>query len=207
VSDFRIVPFEPGQIRTVVEIHGLAFRGFFLTSMGPGFLKVFYRSFLGEKTAIGFAAVDAANGAVLGGVFGTTAPAGFFRRLALRKWAAFGLAALGAVAKKPGITIRLLHGLSYRGDPPAHPGYALLSSIAVSPEAQGRGVGKALLDAWVEAARRRACPGAYLTTDAVDNDAVNRFYRKNGWTLEDAFVTREGRKMNRYTMVLAAGQQ
>ena len=41
---------------------------------------------------------------------------------------------------------------------------------------------------------------AYITleTDAVDNEAANKFYVKNGFTLEREYETREGRKMNEY---------
>ena len=41
---------------------------------------------------------------------------------------------------------------------------------------------------------------AYITleTDAVDNEEVNRFYQKNGFTLARTYETREGRKMNEY---------
>jgi len=205
LSAVRIDRFDSGHVRRAVDVHIRAFPGFFLTSLGPAFLREFYRSFLEEKTAFGFVAVDDKNGACLGAVFGTTAPVGFFRKLAAGRWWAFGLAALGQVARRPSIIGRLVRGLSYRGDPPARPGYALLSSIAVSPEAQGRGIGRALLTAWVEEARARGGPGVYLTTDALDNDAVNSFYRTNGWSLESSFVTPEGRKMNRYVLSFAGG--
>jgi hypothetical protein len=40
---------------------------------------------------------------------------------------------------------------------------------------------------------------AFLTTDADGNDAINRFYTAQGWRLAGEYVTREGRRMNRYT--------
>jgi ribosomal protein S18 acetylase RimI-like enzyme len=206
LSDFRLVSLERGHIRRVVDVHMRAFPGFFLTSLGAGFLKGFYGSFLDEKTAISLVAVDAKNDDVLGGVFGTDSPAGFFGRLATRRWLAFGFASAASFLRRPWIIGRLVRGLAYRGDPPGLPGYALLSSIAVAPEAQGRGVGKALLEAWVAEAKNRVCRGAYLTTDSIGNEAVNGFYRKAGWTLEGSFVTPEGRRMNRYVVNFGGGK-
>ena len=200
MNEFLIMPLKREYLKPVVEIHLEAFPGFFLTFLGPCFLKTFYGSFIGEKTAVAWVAQNAADGKVLGAVFGTTSPKGFFKRLVRRKWAAFGGAALGALVKKPSIARRLFRALFYRGDPPSRPGLALLSSIAVSPGAQGKGVGKALLDRWASEAEKRGCPGAYLTTDADGNDAVNEFYIRSGWTVEAAFVTPEGRRMNRYVV-------
>jgi GNAT superfamily N-acetyltransferase len=193
-------PLERGHIRGVVDIHLRAFPGYFLTFLGAGFLEEFYRAFLDEETAISRVAVDGQSGDPLGAVIGTDSPDAFFRKLAARRWWAFGLASLASCLKKPSIVRRLFRALTYRGDPPGRAGYALLSSIAVAPEAQNRGIGKLLLEHWAEEARRRDCRGAYLTTDALDNDAVNRFYQRAGWILETSFVTREGRRMNRYVM-------
>ena len=93
---------------------------------------------------------------------------------------------------------RLVRALVYRGEAPAGPVRALLSSLAVSPAAQGQGIGRALVQRWLDEARLRGARGGFLTTDAENNDAVNRFYLSLGWKLEAAYTTREGRKMNRY---------
>ena len=37
-----------------------------------------------------------------------------------------------------------------------------------------------------------------LETDAVDNEAANKFYQKNEFVLARTFETRQGRKMNEY---------
>jgi hypothetical protein len=43
---------------------------------------------------------------------------------------------------------------------------------------------------------------AFLTTDADGNDAINRFHTAQGWRLTGKYVTREGRRMNRYATSL-----
>lgn len=45
---------------------------------------------------------------------------------------------------------------------------------------------------------------AFLTTDFDGNDAINRFHTAQGWKLADEYVTREGRRMNRFTIHLDA---
>ena len=197
----RIIPLERKYILHVADLHRRAFPNFFLTFLGTGFLREFYRSFPGEKNSISYVAVDEPGDMVLGAVVGSAAPDHFFKKLVIRRWWAFGLSSLGALLKNPSIYRRLLRALKYRGDQPENEGYALLSSIAVAPEARGLGVGQALLKTWVEEVRRRQCRGAYLTTDALDNDRINRFYQEAGWKLESIFVTPEGREMNRYIII------
>lgn len=199
VSNFRIVALRGDQVSGVVRLHGAAFPGFFLTFLGPSFLAEFYGSFLDDPVGIAFTAVDANDG-LLGVVAGPVMPDGYFRRLLARRWLALALASLGAVSQKPAIAPRLFRALRYRGEPPPGPVRALLSSLAVAPECQGRGVGAALVGRWVGEVRGRGAPGCFLTTDAVGNEGINRFYVRLGWRIESSFTTSEGRTMNRYVL-------
>ena len=71
-------------------------------------------------------------------------------------------------------------------------------SIAVDPNAAGRGIGKLLIDAFLEEMKRRGVLSVSLTTDRDDNEPVNTFYRNRGFWLTRQFVTPEGRWMNEY---------
>jgi colanic acid biosynthesis glycosyl transferase WcaI len=51
---------------------------------------------------------------------------------------------------------------------------------------------------WLDEVKSRGSKGAFLTTDAENNDSINKFYQKIGFTLESSYSTPEGRKMNRY---------
>jgi ribosomal protein S18 acetylase RimI-like enzyme len=187
------------DLKTVVRIHLSSFPGFFLSFLGPRFLELFYRSFLEDPAGIGFVVTDE-NGYILGSVVGPLVPEGYFKRLLKRRWWKFCLASSSAIARRPWIISRLLRALWYRGDAPESDNVprALLSSIAVAPEAQGRGVGQALVEAWLFEVRRRGGQGAFLTTDAEGNDAVNAFYLRQRWKLDSFYTTAQGRCMNRY---------
>ena len=50
----------------------------------------------------------------------------------------------------------------------------------------------------IQQAESREAKGAFLTTDAENNNTVNSFYHSLGWKIESAYETPEGRKMNRY---------
>jgi len=73
-----------------------------------------------------------------------------------------------------------------------------LFSIGVSPELQGTGAGKKLVQAFLEDARERGCKKVFLTTDRDDNDVVNAFYQRIGFAVERQYITPEGRRMNEY---------
>jgi len=176
-----------------------AFPAFFLTFLGRGFLREFYGSFSGNPEGIGFVAADGDSGRVIGVVVGPVKPAGYFKRLLVRRWWAFCLHSAAAVLKRPTIVPRLVRAVVYRGDAPEQgPERALLSSIAVDPEVQRSGAGRRLVQVFLDEAAQRGCPGVYLTTDRVDNDAVNAFYERLGWRVEGTFATPQGRQMNRY---------
>ncbi len=200
--DIQIHRLEHQHLKQAVEVHLKAFPGFFLSFLGPRFLTEFYRSFIEDDAGIGFVALDTSSENVVGVVVGPLIPAGYFKRLLKRKWWAFCLASMSAVLKKPSVIKRLFRAVFYRGDTPANvEGLALLSSIAVSPDVQAKGLGSSLVRAFMDQVKRRGGRGVFLTTDAEGNDKVNRFYEKIGFSLESSYATPEGRKMNRYVLV------
>jgi GNAT superfamily N-acetyltransferase len=188
---------EQTHVAAAVETHLKSFPSFFLSSLGPRFLREFYQSFLADPLGVGVVAVDADN-RLLGSAVGPLDPRGYFGRLVRRRWWAFALAGAQSALRNPAAVPRLMRALFYRGEPPVGKTRALLSSIAVDPSVQGQGVGSGLLQSWVAEVRARGGRGCFLTTDALGNDAVNHFYQRLGWSLESAYSTPQGRKMNRY---------
>jgi len=194
----KIIKLNKNHLSEVISIHIKAFPTFFLTFLGPRFLKEFYESFLYDSQGIGFVALDDNTEEIIGVIVGPLNPNGYFKRLLKRKWFSFCIASVGAIIKKPSVIKRLFRAVFYRGESPKGIERSLLSSIAVSPNAQGKGAGKALVFKWLEEIKLRGSKGAFLTTDVENNDSVNKFYQKIGFKLESSFSTPEGRKMNKY---------
>lgn len=197
MSDAVIRGLRAADVDTCAAIHLDAFPGFFLSRLGPRFLREFYRGFLDDPDGIALVAVDATD-TVLGVVVGTLRPDGFFSRLLRRRWRSFALASVRLVVRHPAYAPRLLRAVRYRGQVPLAVSGALLSSICVRRGVQARGAGRRLISAFQDAVRA-ADTTAYLLTDRHDNQRANDFYRRNGWSLAGSFETREGRSMNCFT--------
>jgi ribosomal protein S18 acetylase RimI-like enzyme len=198
--NYQVIEIQREYIDSVVKLHMSAFPNFFLTFLGPGFLKEFYRSFTYDPQGIGYIALDSETQQVLGVIVGSLVPDGYFKRLLIHRWWAFCLASIGAVLRKPKVIKRLFRALFYRGESPPGPTRSLLSSLAVAPKAQGQGIGQALVKVWTNHIQRLGSQGCFLSTDAIDNDATNNLYRKLGWKLELSKKTPQGRLMNYYAL-------
>ena len=188
------------DVSAVVQVHLDSFRGFFLTFLGPAFLRELYVATLADSSGIGFVAEDGKG--ICGFVTGTAQPSGFYRRLLRRRWWRFALAAVLPVLKRPSIITRLLRAFSMPEQATQQEGRGTLMSIAVLPETQGNGIGQALVRAFLEAAAQRGLRQVDLTTDRDGNEATNRFYQNLGFVCERTFVTPEGRAMNEYVISL-----
>ncbi|GAB97094.1 GNAT superfamily N-acetyltransferase [Kineosphaera limosa] len=199
-------PVELTQLReedvaALAAIHRRAFSGFFLAELGEGFLREFYRGFLHDDTAIAVVA-RTADGPI-GAAVGTVAPQSFYSRLLKRRWHGFARAATGTALRHPRTIPRLARAVLYRGDAPEGlPDAALFASMCVDTSHAGGGVGAQLSQAWSARARALGAHRAYLTTDADDNDAVNRHHQRHGWIIESSYTTPEGRRMHRYVKTL-----
>ncbi|GAA1432553.1 hypothetical protein GCM10009616_22290 [Microlunatus lacustris] len=192
---------QPADVRPLARLHRRAFPDFFLSTLGEPFLVEFYRGFLHDDTAVAVVA-RGPEGAVLGAAVGTLRPVDFFPRLLRRRWPGFVWASLRAVLSQPSATPRLLGAVRYRGGADGHGSGALLSSICVDPGHRTRGLGGQLVKAWARRAGAAGASTAFLNTDAEGNDAVNAFYRKNGWVPSQHFTTPLGRAMIRYSLEL-----
>lgn len=189
-------------IEALVPLHQAAFPDYFLTSLGPAFLRLLYRGFIAHPQGICLVADE--QSCVVGFATGTMNPDGFFSALLRRQALRFAIAAVPGLLRNPWFVSRkCLGALFYRGESPGGlPDAALLSSLAVSPAIQSKGIGQALVRAFAEEVRRRGGKAIYLTTDEVANEKANRFYSKCGFELLDTFKRPGNRIMNRWVMRL-----
>ena len=77
-----------------------------------------------------------------------------------------------------------------------------LSSIAVHPKDQGKGLGKKILKEFEKEAKLLGADQIYLYTDSFNNDKVNQFYNENGYELFRNFNAPGNRQRNQYLLDL-----
>lgn len=190
------------DIKSILTVHEHAFPGFFLTILGKSFLSKFYNSFLEHPK--GGLLVYVSGQRVEGFAAFTTNPCEFFYDLKRRH--GFGLAVrmIPALLIHPVITLqKLIRAIIYRGDSgDAMEGYALLSSIAVIPEANSKGIGSSLLKVMECHLKDYQVKFVYLTTDCKNNDVTLGFYNKNGYVVHSKFKQSGNREMFRLTKSL-----
>jgi ribosomal protein S18 acetylase RimI-like enzyme len=191
------------DVAAIVAVHMHSFPHFFLTFLGSHFLHTLYRHTLALPEAIGFVAVDDADD-FMGFVVGVTSQTGLYRKLLRKHWFDFALASLMPAFRRPTIIPRLLRAMRKPAETAESVAECLLMSIAVRPEAQGQQWGEHLVENFLIEAQRRGVIAVSLTTDKDDNERVNRFYQRLGYTLARSFITAEGRSMNEYVINLSS---
>lgn len=190
------------DIYEIVNIHLGSFQGFFMSLLGPKFLKLYYHKVLEYPDRIFL--VKESEGRVVGFVSGFLNPALFYNQIRHErlKWM---LMILPHVLSHPRLIPRLIasYAQAGRSSQQEDPDVCELSSIAVPPSLGGRGIGKGLVHAFIEATRGKA-RSVVLTTDADGNDNVNGFYRSLGFAYEGSYERSKGRRMNIYRIRLDA---
>ena len=184
------------DIQDVVDIHLQAFDGFFLASLGPRFLKQFYSAVIEDPTGITLVAVK--DEEIYGFVAGTIKPSEFYRRLIIKRALSLFLASIVPILVNPRIIPRLVRGFSLPTQSARPEGWGTLQSLAVSPNAQHKGIGHLLVSEFLKVASARSLTKINLLTDKNNNDPVNHFYQRFGFYLGQSYVTPEGRWINEY---------
>lgn len=188
---------EKKVIEEVVNIHVSTFTGFFLTFMGKGFLKQMYRSYCEHEKSQLLIAKDE-QGETLGFLGYSYDMSGLYKFMIKRRFVLFAWYSLGAFLRKPKIFMRLIRAFLKPNESKREENYVELASIGVDPQKKAKGIGTLLIDELKRRVDFKSYEYITLETDAVNNEAANKFYLKNGFSLERTYETREGRKMNEY---------
>ncbi len=195
------------DIESICRVHIDAFPGFFMTLLGRRFLAEYYRTVLAAPKGICLVATDDSHeeSQVVGFVAGFVDVAAFYT-LMRRRRPQLAISAMTHVITHPWIVLRLLQTVRRVSDE-ADKGVvtattAELSSIGVRTSTEGRGIGRQLVVEFVNQAHGQRAESVVLTTDARDNDAVNRFYVKLGFVQQRQFTAPGKRHMNEYRLDL-----
>lgn len=132
------------DVPQIVDIHLDAFPDFFLSSLGEGFLKMYYKCFCTNKDAVTLCSIE--DGRVVG--FSATAlkSSGFNSRLIKEDLFGFSRIALNLLLTNPKSLLHLAKNMTKSNKNVIDDGcYAELFSIGVSPDCQGKGIGSMLL--------------------------------------------------------------
>lgn len=186
------------NLEEIVSVHLVAFPGFFMAQLGPWFLREYYRCV--AEYPKGMLLTASGQQGCTGFVAGFVDPSSFYRALRRRRMR-LGLAACVGITRQPQRLIALLANYRRAGwaaQRMPEPGTAELSSLAVLPSVAGRGVGSQLVSRFIVAAKEQGADRVMLTTDTNDNDAINRFYQRLGFTCLRTFEARRGRLLNEY---------
>jgi ribosomal protein S18 acetylase RimI-like enzyme len=187
------------DLAAIVRVHLSSFPNFFLSFLGERFLTLLYREILREDGNVSLVVVGTKN-QILGFAVGVVNQVGLYLRLAKKRWFAFAMASIHIAIRHPLIIPRLIRGLRYPAIAAEAACPALLMSIAVAPDAQGKGLGRALIDRFLSEMLGRGVDRVSLTTDRDGNDSTNSFYQKFGFSKTREFRTHERRWMNEYVI-------
>jgi GNAT superfamily N-acetyltransferase len=183
------------DVSQVVGVHLASFPDFFLSFLGPRFLRLYYSGICSASESIAFVYLNAA-GEPVGFIAGSANPQGFYSRLLKRDWLRFTSASLAAICRRPKAVRRIARAFVHPSKNPFGDDVAGLFSIGVLPELQGTGAGKQLVLRFLEEARTKGCVKVFLATDRDNNDRVNTFYQNIGFAVRRQYETPEGRRMN-----------
>ncbi len=158
----------------------------FLSFLGPGFLARLYRRVVRTPTSFLLVADD--GGTVVGFIAGTADLGGLYRTFLLRDGLAAGLAAAPRLLRSWRRVVETLrHGAG--GDGTGR-GTELLA-VAVDPAHGGRGVGRALVDAFLAEVTGTGAHEAYVVVGADNTGAVG-LYTSCGFAADAEFELHPG---------------
>lgn len=180
----------------IAEIHSAAFPDFFLTRLGRRLLAVYYRDLSLADDNVFIVVRD--GDLAIGFACGCADPIRFNKTFIRRRAAMIAAAAFYAAFRHPGFLSRLLTRRKDLSHFPREGGVLSLLSIAVDPALSGRGLGKALIAAFLKGCEALGVASVYLTTAKANNDPVNSFYTANGFSLVGSYDSGNSRIMNEY---------
>ncbi|HWL97938.1 MAG TPA: GNAT family N-acetyltransferase [Nocardioidaceae bacterium] len=203
----------PADLGFVVREHRRHFPHGFFARLGGGFLREYYRAFL--TSAKSRTVVAELDGAPVGYLVGVTDPAAHRSHVVHRHGRVLVARAVAAMLVRPSLAFRFLRTrvglytrkLLRRGPRVPSGGSveasddgcatAVLTHVAVTPEAQSIGIGTELIDRFDREVAGVGCDRLALVTASGD-DGAGPYYRRRGWTPRGDRSTPDGLRLTTY---------
>ncbi len=187
---------QPDELTKIAALHYDVLPSL-LSDLGLPFIRRYYEIAHNDPSVVGFYAL--LDDELVGWAIGSPQPARLISRLG-QQLVEFAGQLFHLVLTRPQLLWPSLHSVfSISGNFDLHPGEVELTYIGVSLAARGQGVGRALLEAFVEASRAAGYRSVVLSV-LTDNDQAVALYTKAGFKVTRTFV--EGR-FERHRMELA----
>ena len=185
------------DIPQVVAIHEERFSGFFLSSLGNAFLKVFYTAFL-KNPALLLVLED--EGEIKGFAAGSRDNRGFFKKLLKNNIFQFGFAGLKILFSRP----MALKRMAVNSGKSEKSSLVFAELLSIATLKNKKGYGKILLSEFEKeiAAQNIDNLPISLTTDYDENIKVVEFYKQCGYDIHEIFESFQKRKMYRFIKIL-----
>ena len=193
----------PSDSSEMTMVHLETFDGFFLSSLGYGFLNTYYNTCIKSSDAFAICATDSETEKIVGFSLGCYNSNGFNKKLIKKNFLKYLLRSILIIFSKPNALIRLLNNLTKIDKNENDIGdYGELFSIAVDKDYQGLGIGKNLLKKFEYELKQKSVKKVTLTTDKKNNDNVLKFYKKFGYNVYYDFVSYPKREMYKLKKIL-----
>lgn len=213
VRGFRLQGLDRRASRVTARLHSSELPPSFFSDLGPLFLGAYHRSFAASPHGVALTAVDD-GGAVIGFLVGTVEDGAHYRWLVRSHAWRLAPAAFVGVVRRPLVGWRFARTrlrryargatkLAGAAPPQPRPGVSTgsLTHVAVSPDGRGRGVGRALTEAFVEQVRRSGTGRVQAKTLAGPEGAAG-FYASLGWRSDAVLPDVDGKPHDRFLLEL-----
>jgi ribosomal protein S18 acetylase RimI-like enzyme len=160
------------DVKELALLHLQIFDNFFMSSLGVGFLKSYYKTAIKYSKTICLVSVDD-NGNIQGFVLGRVQTRGYLKKLLIRGLPTFFIQGVTLIFTNPKILLRLAKNLEKKGQKNGFndkQNYSEIGLIGVKPELKGRGIGHQLLHVFEKEAKEQGAKKLSLTTDYYNNE-------------------------------------
>ena len=216
----RVRALAHADLAPAARLHRCVLDMEFLSRYGQAFMRTYYEAWVEAPQGIALAAVDEHDivvGALLGAIDPAAHTRGMVRQHGVKLGARLAVQALGQPTLARDLIVtrgrRYVRGLARlvtawsrrRREPPIAgtrgPAVGEITHVAVQPDRQGLGIGRALVDAAVTAGRNADLDELVLVTPP--DLAAGTFYERLGWLASGEVTSQSGEVFRRYRFPLA----